>query len=39
MYTFELMTLGGFLASLWLFLWGVLSSDPEAYVAALTQLC
>lgn len=37
MYTFDLTTIGGILASLWALIWGVLSFDPDAYVAALTQ--
>lgn len=37
MYTFDLTTIGGFLASFWRLLWGVLSLDPAAYQAALNQ--
>jgi hypothetical protein len=37
MYTFDLTTISGFLSSLWALLWGVLSFDPDAYLAALTQ--
>lgn len=37
MYQFDLTTIGGFLASLWALIQGVLSLDPQAYNAALTQ--
>ncbi|MFO7540185.1 MAG: hypothetical protein R6X32_19255 [Chloroflexota bacterium] len=37
MYHFDLTTISGFLASLWALLWGVLTFDPDAYIAALTQ--
>jgi hypothetical protein len=37
MYQFDLTTISGFLASLWALLQGVLSLDPAAYEAALTQ--
>ncbi|MBK8987790.1 MAG: hypothetical protein IPM39_17265 [Chloroflexi bacterium] len=37
MYQFDLTTVGGFLASLWGLMRGVLSLDPAAYQAALAQ--
>jgi hypothetical protein len=37
MYQFDLTTISGFFTSLWTLLWGVLSFDPDAYIAALTQ--
>ncbi len=37
MYTFDLTTISGFLASLWALLRGALAFDPDAYVAALTR--
>lgn len=37
MYQFDLTTIGGFLASMWVLIQGVLSLDPQAYSAALTQ--
>ncbi len=37
MYSFNLGTIGGFLAAMWALIRGVLALDPNAYVAALTQ--